>query len=114
MRICVNPCAVPSSLINNGNPTTEASNKTATTKKSRNRNAAFQVNQAIANSCCICYEGRSVRPPDSFLWRFPQQGGQFLVGFFQFGAFLRVDGRRGLRGGGFWLRQGIQFLIVHP
>ena len=51
--ICVNPRAVPSSLITSGRPTTAANSNTAMTRNSLNRSAAFQVNQAMAKILCI-------------------------------------------------------------
>ena len=50
--IWMKPCAVPSSLITSGRPTTVMSNSTAITKNSLNRNAAFQVNPAMARILC--------------------------------------------------------------
>ncbi|MEI2724020.1 MAG: hypothetical protein V9H26_10920 [Verrucomicrobiota bacterium] len=52
----MNPRAVPSSLIKIGSPTTAASNSTATTMKSRKRNAAFQVNQVMASRLCMIFQ----------------------------------------------------------
>src|ERR1700733_14785494 len=51
--ICVKPCAVPSSLMTSGKPTTARINNAAMTRNNLNRSAAFHVNQQMAKIFCI-------------------------------------------------------------